>query len=426
MKKLHSIRDGIKYYVSVSPGDVAGFGILFNVGKIHEAANEFGVAHYLEHLIFKDSEYMTENELADEMALLGSSHNAYTTYDHTMYYADTLVDKLVPTMELFIKTLSKPKLSEDQMESERTVILEEYKSTFDDPNRLANVCLFDMVGRGTVYGHWTIGTEESIRNMTREQVVNFYNRYYNTNNITIILAVPTMEMADSVVGTIHDRLVEGFTRPETGVKVGVIPLVLNDTVEIVDESDLGFAQSTVAMTFKLFDNIKVNERSEQVLALILSGYILGHSFASRMFKKIRVEQGLAYNVYAGLTHTCNQTGLMYMMVMVDHENVGLAVNSTNEILQDMADNGVTQTELDMAKAKYLADKLFNRQSVGAKIQDIVNDIFEGIYTNYGDDIPESDQHVVDNINGISLDYMNAVIKRYFSKANTNRFMYIAK
>ncbi len=215
-----TLDNGLKYYVrhNERPGAKASLRLAIRAGSVDEIGPSTGVAHFDEHMMFNGTEDYPENKLIDELrsfgAAFGADINAYTTFDETVYELDVPNDgdSLDTGMNILDQWLSHATFDPDQVESERGVVTDEWRSrTQTVDGRLSDVAE-GLYLAGTPYeGRDPIGTEESINSVPRDELVGFYDAWYRPDNAAVIV-VGDIDV-DDMVSDIEDRF--GSAVPRT-------------------------------------------------------------------------------------------------------------------------------------------------------------------------------------------------------------------
>ena len=145
--------------------------ITFPVGSIHEKKSEYGVAHFLEHMLFQSSKNYRYGRLIEELSTNSYTLNAFTTYDRTQYYCMTSIDNYKKIIELMYELIFEPRFHRDEFKNEKKVIFEEYWSGVQsNRKKLYTVITETIYDKKNPYSHTIIGNESSLKNMTIEKI----------------------------------------------------------------------------------------------------------------------------------------------------------------------------------------------------------------------------------------------------------------
>jgi predicted Zn-dependent peptidase len=303
---LESAADGCAVHRTVLPGGLrvvteqvpgvrsASVGVWVGTGSRDESYDVIGAAHYLEHLLFKGTSRRSATQIAEEIDAVGGELNAFTTKEHTCYYAHVLDVDLPLAVDLVCDVVFDALLAERDVETERSVVLEEIAMRDDDPEDLLHDAFCSALLGDHPLGRSVLGTEESIGSISRSQIFGFYQRQYVLPKI-VLAAAGNIEH-DRVLGLVRtalgDRLVgEGIPQPARRGSArisGSQRLVLH-----TDDTE----QAHVMMGLRALDR-----HDERRFVLGVLNAALGGGMSSRLFQEIRERRGLAYSVYSSVAH----------------------------------------------------------------------------------------------------------------------------
>lgn len=314
--------------------------VAFDAGARSERADENGMAHFLEHLVFKGGEiyddYRKVNETAERM---GGSLNAYTSHDLVAFHITVRAESAMPAIDLLTDFVGRPKIDPDELDRERGVVIQEIQRYKDQPASVAGE-LIDVAGFGDhPLGRPVLGPEEHLESFTRDQVVAFRERRWSGRTGGAFI-VGNLEHLDA-----NGAVNEAFARfpdlpvPEPFEKVtGFEPEVL------VEERDSN--QSHLRMLYR--PKVDVTDPAQRA-ALGIYATLLGGSMGSRLFDEIREQRGLAYSVFA-LNHFSADHGLLLLGAGLESAKTDEAYRRMMEIVGELATDGPTEEEVERARA----------------------------------------------------------------------------
>ncbi|TDM11875.1 M16 family metallopeptidase [Macrococcus lamae] len=300
------------------------------VGTKHEGSYPAGTAHFIEHMLFKGTQRFNAEQLAEEMDAIGGEVNAYTTKEYTCYTIKTLQRYEHRAVQLLSEMLNFSTFPEEEVKREQQVILEEIKMTEDDPEELIYEIFQDKVFRGTSFAEPILGTKESVVTIDRHVLKSFYDQYYRADNIII-----------SYSGNDSKSLLETFSGMEQRKTVYGEPLSFHfESFQDVMHYDYEQAHLIIG-----YDAVGYHHPLYDAFSLFSS--MFGESVSSPLFRRLREELGLCYNVYSSLD-SYNEGGVFSIYIACDHSAVDEAVKEINELLKSFKNN---VTEKLVAKAK---------------------------------------------------------------------------
>lgn len=339
---------------------------LVNAGSRYESDSQKGIAHCLEHLLFKGTkEYPDQKVLAILMDSIGADSNAFTSKEYTGYYLNTASKHLKISLEILKELLFYPQLRAEDLEQEKRVISEEIKMHRDNPSHHIAFKFEQMVYRGTGLGHDISGTEQSVNSLHIEDLEQFMDQWYGLGNMVLILAGD-----DSVVSSQSclDLINQSFNfQPQSRQNHCKVELSqFLSKVAISDEQFHLESRETAQAHFVLgWPSIK--RKDPRRFALSILNTILGGNRSSRLFQEVREKLGLAYYVWSDVDQY-HEAGIFGAEAGVNIDKVHQAIEATVKVFYDLAQGNrpVMAEELDQAK-DYISGRMVlgleNSQSV---------------------------------------------------------------
>ncbi|BBY91155.1 peptidase M16 [Mycobacterium gallinarum] len=409
--KESSTRDLSKVRRTVLPGGLrvvteyvpsvhsASVGVWVDVGSRDEGSSVAGAAHFLEHLLFKSTPTRSAVEIAQAVDAVGGELNAFTAREHTCYYAHVLDTDLELAVDLVADVVLRGRCAADDVEIERAVVLEEIAMRDDDPeDTLGDVFLSAMFGTHPV-GRPVIGSAESIASMTRTQLHSFHMRRYTPERMVVAVAgnVDHNEVVSLVREHFGPRLVRG--RKPVAPRKGTGRVTGRPTLEIVNKD----AEQT-----HLSLGVRTPGRHwEHRWALSVLNTALGGGLSSRLFQQIRETRGLAYSVYSTVD-TFSDSGALSIYAACLPERFAEVVRVTVDVLEDVARDGITETEYRIAKGSLRGGLVLGLEDSGSRMNRIGRSEL-----NYGAHRTIAD--TLSRIESVTLDEVNSVARKLLTR-----------
>ena len=290
MVTIRTLDNGIKAALeSISYVRSISFGIWVKNGSRNERPSENGVSHYIEHMMFKGTENRTARQIAEEMDALGGQINAYTTKEYTCYHTRVLDKHIDRALEVMSDMLLHPLLAEEEVRKERNVITEEISMYDDAPEELVHDALQDAIWRNTSLGMPILGTEQTIGAFDARFIREYYERNYHQDNI--VLSVAGNFETEEMLQMLNEKL--GKWKRKT-------PFAPYDThaeyqlSRVEKEKDI--EQVHICLAFPA-----LHREHPQKYALAIFNTLFGGGMSSRLFQKVREENGLTYSIYSYTT-----------------------------------------------------------------------------------------------------------------------------
>lgn len=210
MVTIQTLKNGVRLVSEpISHARSVSLGVWVKVGSIEEMPGEEGIAHFIEHMLFKGTTSLTAKEIAQQFDRFGGDINAFTTKEATCFYATVLEDRAEDAARILADMLMNSKLEESEMTKEKSVIIDELASVEDSPEEDADERLWALMYPGHAIGKPIGGTPERVQAFTRQNVVSFMNRFYTPDRIVISVAG---NFTESLLHTIEE-LFGSFNKP---------------------------------------------------------------------------------------------------------------------------------------------------------------------------------------------------------------------
>lgn len=332
-----------------SPGsNAASVQIWFRAGSALEKQENKGIAHFLEHMFFKGTEKRPGSTLSHQVESFGGEMNAFTSFDYTCYYINTPNNHLPTVVEILMDMISNPLFTEKDITPERDVVFEEYRRSLDNPGQFGFQRLQENCFQGG-YQHSILGSEETIKNFSREQLVNFRKNFYNLSNALFVVAGDLKEK-DKITS-----IIEKFQLP-TGPKSEFPKFLLKDTSTFeVHQKDVKMSRLTLAITTPLFTDS--NAPSED---LVLN--CLGHGETSRLYRRLVAETSLA-NSSSASTMFMNKGGVHLINITFPAKNLSRVLTNIKSLWSDLIKIGFKKEEISKIKNQYVASKIYEKETL---------------------------------------------------------------
>lgn len=279
------------------------------IGSIYEDNNENGIAHFIEHMLFKGTDKRDNEQLNNELENMGGEYNAYTDYNCTVININALKNELEKAIELTSDMLINSNFNEKEMAKEKDVILAEIRASNDDVEDYSFKKANEAAYKKSLLKNDITGTQENVKKFTRGQIINFYEEYYIPNNCCIVV-VSSLEHKD--VYELINKYFNSWEKSE--LKKNKILIESNIDKKVITYKE-NIEQCSVIYIFNFYNMDKKRE-----LALRILNHKFGESANSILFRELREKRGLAYDVYSELD-TADFVKSLYIYTAVSTENV---------------------------------------------------------------------------------------------------------
>jgi predicted Zn-dependent peptidase len=341
--------------VTETMADVRSVAVAYWVGtgSRDEPDELAGASHFLEHLLFKGTERRSAVAIAEELDEVGGDCNAFTTKEYTTFYIRLLSEHLSLGLDILSDIMWEPALRPDDIEAERTVILDEILMHADEPADLAGERWQAALFPEHALGRDTLGTASSVQRITRADIRAFFDLHYRPANMVV-----------SVAGDCtHDAVSADLERRFAGESGGAAP---SRTAPGSDTVALDVVRRSTEQAHLVYGMRSVSRFDERRWALALLNHVLGGGLSSRLFQKVREQRGLAYSVWSERA-AYEDSGSLAVVVGTAPEHVDEVLQIVLAELELLAADGVTDRELAVAKGNLRAEMLLSGEDSGARM-----------------------------------------------------------
>lgn len=342
MKEYNLIQldNGIRVLLHFQKSVITHSCIVVNTGSRHEKEGKFGMAHFIEHLVFKRTEKRSTNQILNRLEQVGGDLNAYTTKEYTCLHASFLNPYLERALDLFEDVLFHSTFPEVEIEKERGVILDEIASYLDSPEESIMDDFEDLVFQGSGLGHNILGVEDDLKSISKSDIIQFMDETYNTSEIVIAISgdytlAQVKRQAERIFGKIKANILSA--------PVQVVPIVAN--VDKVVEKPINQAHYMLGgQAFGVYDERKT-------ALLLLNNMLGGYGMSSILNLGIREKYGIAYTIESNFT-MYKDTGSISIYLGTDEEKLDRAVSLVFKELNKLKSSPISEYQLTRAKQKF--------------------------------------------------------------------------
>lgn len=337
--KRHFLDNGLEVLTVKKDTQIASVNVGISVGSLYENETEKGIAHFIEHMLFKGTKKRSYEEINDGLELLGGEYNAYTDYAATVYTISCLSEEIKNGVEILSDMIINSAFREEEVEKERGVILAEIRTSKDDIEDLSFKRINEEAFEKSPLRYDVAGLEENVKKYSKSELERFYNKYYVPNNavITIVSSFDHEEALESI-----SKWFSNWKKGET-VKRDIIEEKNIEKI-ITTEKD-NIEQSTIVYLYTFYDLDR-----EYELPLRILNHRLGESANSLLFREVRENRGLAYDIYTNLDMTKNVKTL-YIYTAVGEDDIDDALEAINTTLEGIKNRSISIGDRDLTLMK---------------------------------------------------------------------------
>ena len=391
---IHTLKNGIRllHIKTVSPVVYCGFAI--NAGTRDEQENEHGIAHFVEHILFKGTKKRNSQQIIDRLEAVGGEIDAYTTKEETFIYSIVPQKYCERAMELLSDIVFNSTFPQCEMEKERTVILDEIQSYNDSPSELIFDEFEELIFSNSPLGRNILGTEKSLKNFSSNDLQNFVNRCYTTDNILFF-----------VYGNLSFERILKFAEKYFDVPSSQRNFKRNSLKDYLPQNVE--TEKDTFQTHCLIGNRASHFKDKNRLAQVLLNNILGGPLlSSRLNLAVRERNGLVYSIDSSLT-PYTDTGVWNIYFGCDKTNFDKCIKLIYKELEILRDKEISAKDLKKAKKQFAGQLLISHQNRESYILAAAKSV---LHLN----LLETQEKIIEKVNLITAQELQTIAQQLFA------------
>ena len=392
MTAVQRLSNNIPVIIETIPGTRSiTFGVYIGSGSQNENAQNNGVAHAIEHMLFKGTDKYSASELADIMTELGGGVNAYTSKENTVFYAKVLPEDFERAAGLVADMLKNSLIDHREFCKEKHVIIDEIDSYDDSAEDMCHELLQKMVWKDNPLGYIISGSRSNVKRLTRQQLLDFIKDNYTADNMVISVAgkCEPSDIAKLLESMFADIPVKG-NKP-------IPPVPEFNRCFITRYKDMEQVHLNIA-----FDN--VNNSDEDRYAMYMVNSLVGGNLNSRLFQKVREENGLTYSIYS-YNSICDLAGLFHIYASMSAPQTEKVMELIFEIIEELVQKGISEEELSCLKKQTKTELILGSDAVSSTV---LNNAKTYMTTGRVISLDEAIEHY----EAVQLEQINGCIRKY--------------
>jgi zinc protease len=378
---------------------VVAFQMWVNVGGADEKEEESGISHLLEHMLFKGTERREVGQVAGEVEEAGGFINAYTSNDNTVYHIVLSSRYFDVGLDIISDTIQHSTLDRKELEKEIEVVLEEIRMGEDSPGRRLYKDLLSTAFTRHPYGRSVIGTRETVKGITRANLLNFYRRWYIPQNMTLLVVgdFKREKVLEEISKSFRDF--KRHEKPYSRRPVEPVQVQLKVTISTMDinEAKLGIAFHIPGLSHP------------DLYAIDILASILGHGRSARLYKRLKDMERVVHNISA-YAMTPKEPGAFIITAGLESNNIDKAVEGVIDVIERIRYEGVSASELERAKLTLESDFIYGRETMEGRARQL--GFFEAVAGSF-----EFEREYLKGISKVTSDAIKDVIDNYFRGEN---------
>ena len=338
----HILPNGVQIVHRKTNSPVVYVGLMIGAGTRHEQANENGMAHYIEHCVFKGTEHYNARQIINHIEGIGGEINAYTTKEETTFYAATLRNHFRTTLHLLADIVLHPTFNKKETDKEVTVILDEIESYNDSPSELIYDDFENMVFEGSSLAMPILGTKKTLRRISKspEIALNWMKTHYRPERIVLF-----------VQGNVSTKQVISSAERELGEVPHISSLSshssLSSQSSMPSATTRTYKRHTHQTHIMLGSHAYPISHQKQLTMYLLNNILGGSSMSSRLYLTLREKYGLVYNIDSQAV-PLSDTGYWNIYLACEPQHKEQCLELCHKELKQLRDTRLTAAQLQRA------------------------------------------------------------------------------
>lgn len=396
MYKIINLKSGIRLVTEYIPYvNSVSVGIWVKSGSRYENQEINGISHFIEHMMFKGTKNRTAKQIAEDIESLGGQINAFTAKEATCYYVKMIDQHIDVAMDVLLDMVFNSNMNLEDIEKEKGVIKEEINMYEDSPEDLVGDLLSKAAWDGDTLSYSILGSHDTIDKMSREKIINYMNDTYTADNIVIAITGNFNE--ENVINKLESFL-QNINVKERG-KVNITNPSIKSNI-LFKQKDIEQVHIGLCM-----DGIELG--NEEIYTLSAINNYFGGGTSSRLFQRLREENGLVYTIYSFPSSYIN-CGSFNIYFALNEAQVEKAIMFIREEIENLYKNGIDKESIRKAKEQLKGNYILGLESVANRMFSmgksliLQNKVYEP-------------KEVLNRIDAITEDDVEKIINKVFTK-----------
>ena len=389
---IQVVAEKIPHFRSIS------IGLWFKAGSIYENKSQNGLSHFIEHMLFKGTEKRTAKDIAQTLEAVGGQLNAFTAKECTCFYSKVIDEHLELALELLSDMILNSVFDRAEMEKEKGVILEEISMYEDSPDDVVHELLSAEFFGSHPLGQPILGTADHITGFTKEGMEEYFDWFYTPENLVISIAG---NFDDQELTKLLDRYFGGWNKTKHGY---MQPKIAQPN------SGIFYKYKDIEQTHLCIGCPGLPLGDENIYPLMVFNNIFGGGMSSRLFQRIREDNGLAYSVFS-YPSSYVHGGLFTIYAGMKSSQTAQVVSLISQEITSIKNRDITEDEFYMAREQLKGNYILGLESTSSRMTAIGrNQLLMGRIL--------TPDEVLSRIDRVTLDGIYEVLDKMFIKDNT--------
>ncbi len=365
MIRLHNSDNGLRIGLErVETVQTVSIGVWVKTGSRWETLENNGIAHLIEHMVFKGTVRRSAQVIMEEIEEKGGSLNAFTSREYTCFYGKVLKEDQQLLLDILSDMVFFSTFTQDNIDREKMVVLEEIAMYEDTPDDAVHDLLLEEMFAHHPLGRNILGTANRISSMTQEQIVSFHQEHYQPHKMVVSVAGNILE--EEIISQIEHYFMLHRQREKN-----------NDSMQPIGKIGKGFIYQAkkVEQSHLCLGIQSPHKEDDEYFSLVMLNSILGGSGSSRLFQEIREKRGLAYSIYS-YNQSFSDVGVFSIYAGTSHQSVNQVLDLVVRMLEDVKNGGLNQKEYNRTKNQLRAHIVMGNESISSKMKRIGSNLME--------------------------------------------------
>lgn len=381
---LKVVTERMPYVRSVS------LGVWIKAGSRTDTIDRMGMAHFIEHMLFKGTEKRSVFDIADSLESLGGSLNAFTSRDMTCYYASVLDEHLEQAIDVLSDILTHSTFIPEEIEREKLVVIEEIRSSHDIPEELVQDVFGDLVLNPDPSSKPILGTVETVESIQRNDIIQYLLRHYSAGKIVIAAAgnIDHDKVVDYITSYFTFNNSDNYTEPKK--------------IETVFEKSI-IIEKDIQQSHICYGGLTFGYSDARRNALWLINTLLGNGMSSRLFQNIREKHGLTYNIYSFM-EILQSNGFITTYAATETANQDMTLQLIDKEYKSLTNIPLDRNTLNRVKSQLKGSIVLSLESTSNRMSRLAKqEIFLGTYSDINDTIRQIEEISTEQVSDVAKD-----------------------
>lgn len=378
---------------------VVAFQMFVRVGSADETEKEAGIAHVFEHMLFKGTEKRKLGQIAGEVEAAGGYINAFTSYDNTVYHLAVASRYFDTGLDILSDAIQYSSFDPDELKKELEVVLEEIRMGEDDPGRKLYKNILSTAYTTHPYKKPVIGFTDTVKSFTREQIIDFFKRWYAPNNMTLVIVgdFDKNKALDVIKNSFKDFKPGAELhkpRPQEPLQKELRTIISGEEIK----------ESHLAMAFHIPSLSHPDTYAIDVLA-----NIVGQGESSRLYQRLKEREQIVHGI-STYAMTPKEPGVFFVNANLEAKNAKRTIEEVMKEIEKVKHDGVSVTELNKAKLNLESDFVYERETMEGRARQL------GYFEVTAGDIA-FEKSYLEGISKVTSDDIKRIARQYLKEDN---------